>query len=208
MRRTLHQVPTVLLHQAPPPASASSSSSDAADYHRFDYLLQESEDVHIPIVSRRRVAIGRDNERTILLASSTTTTTGAFPGAPTDDDDPYAIDNSRVSRLEQYQEQSQANTLESRLKAMDFQDLVVTFAVPGLLAFVSGRWIYNRIAGRVGKNADESLDGFAREMIVHDGNMDEMKLCIADYKKKLVWMGPKRNDALLKRRKLSRPKQS
>jgi hypothetical protein len=82
---------------------------------------------------------------------------------------------------------------------MDVQDLVVTFAVPGLLAFVSGRWIYNRIAGRVGKNADDSLDSFAREMIVHDGNIDEMKLCIADYKKKLVWMGPKRNDALLKR---------
>jgi rubrerythrin len=197
MRRFRNHHPQ--LHQAPPSSSSPDSQADAADYHRFDYLLQESEGVQIPTISRRRVAVGGDNERTVLLASSTT---GAFPGSPTqrqmvDDDDPYAID-SRVTRLEKLQEQAQTNTLQERLKAMDFQDVVITLAVPSLLAFVSGRWIYNRIAGRVGKSADESLDRFAKEMIAHDGDIVEMKLCIADYKKKLVWMGPKRNDALLK----------
>jgi hypothetical protein len=36
-------------------------------------------------------------------------------------------------------------------------------------------------------------------MLYHDGDFDEMKLCYQDYKRKLVWMGPNRKPAMLKR---------
>lgn len=173
----------------------ATSSDDIADLHQFDDVWQEesSSSSTMPLSSRRSVAIG--NERTIVMAS-----TGAFPGAPIEqeEDDPYAIDN-HLGKFDQYQEQAETRTFESRLKNMDFQDFVLTLAIPSVLAFVSGRYVYNRIAGRVRTDAGDKLDSFAKEMIYHDTDMDEMKLCIADYKTKLVWMGPKRNDAMLKR---------
>ena len=36
-------------------------------------------------------------------------------------------------------------------------------------------------------------------MLYHDGDFDEMKLCYSEYKRKLVWMGPNRKPAMLKR---------
>lgn len=36
-------------------------------------------------------------------------------------------------------------------------------------------------------------------MLYHDGDFDEMKLCYQDYKRKLVWMGPNKKAAMLKR---------
>lgn len=165
-----------------------------ADLHQFDYLLQESETVQLPAV-RRRISIG-DNQRAVILTSSTT---GAFPGAPVveEDDDPYGIDN-HLSKFEKFQEQPETLTFQARLQAMDFQEFVLILAIPSLLAFVSGRYVYNRVAGRINARTESLLDAFAREMIHHDGDMDEMKLCIADYKTKLLYLRPKRNDAMVK----------
>jgi hypothetical protein len=82
---------------------------------------------------------------------------------------------------------------------MDLQDIVATLILPSIVLFAAGRWSYNRVATRVGDKADNTLDAFAKEMIYHDGKKDEMKLCIEDYNRRLVWMGPARKESMLKR---------
>jgi hypothetical protein len=115
-------------------------------------------------------------------------------------EDPYANAlEAGMGKIEQFQEQKQRNTLEAKIKSMDLQDIIITFIIPGIAVFAASRWVFNKVGGKVAANADEILDNFAREMIVYDGDFTEMELCVKDYKNKLVWMGPARNDAMLKR---------
>ena len=174
------------------------------DLSEFDYLLRETSTATsvAPTASRRRIALSPDTDgtRTTLVAS-------AFPGAAIQEDgtaeiedDPYAnAFDGQMGKIQQFQEQAQSNTMESKIKSMDLQDIVLTFIIPGVVVFAGARWAFNRVGGKVVENTDEMLGNFAREMIYHDGDLKEMELCVKDYKSKLVWMGPARSDAMLKR---------
>lgn len=166
---------------------------------------------HQGFVSNRRIALtGSRDTRLTVLASTT------FPGAPVlaeelsvgddalskvaSEEDPYANAlDSRLGKIEQYQEQRQTSTLESRLKSMDLQDIILTLILPGILVFAGSRWAFNKVGGRMSQTSEEILDNFATEMLYHDGDFKEMELCVKDYKTKLVWMGPTKSDAMLKR---------
>ena len=172
----------------------------------FSYLLQESDSVSLPQPTPRRMTIGNAKDaqqQQQMMVVQQASTMSNFPGAaPVEEEgdptDPYAVDE-KLARLQQYQQQEGGMTWNDRFKTMDFQDLVITLFVPGVLAFVGGRWLLNRASGRVANNADEALDMFARELMVNDGEMEVMKDVVASYKTKLVWMGPKRNTAMLQR---------
>lgn len=174
------------------------------NFHEFDYLLREGGDqlAQQPSISRRRIALtdSQDTRQTVLAST--------FPGAPVMteemdaavEDDPYANTfDSQLGKIEQYQEQRETNTLETKLKSMDLQDIVLTLVLPSIVVFAATRWAFNKVGGRVSKSADEILDSFAKEMVYHDGDFKEMELCVKDYKTKLVWMGPAKSDAMLKR---------
>lgn len=177
-----------------------------SNLHEFDYLLQEGGNdnnlVQAGTVSRRRIALtdSQDTRATILAST--------FPGAPTMiqeeeeavEDDPYANAlDSQLGKINQYQEQKETNTLEAKFKTMDFQDIVLSLVLPGILVFVASRWVFTRVSGKVSTNADDLLNSFARELIYHDGDFKEMELCIKDFQSKMVWMGPAKTDAMLKR---------
>lgn len=173
----------------------------AKNLHEFDYLLREGGDQAVqPALSRRRMVLTKSQDaRQTVLAST-------FPGATIvsddagADDDPYAAAlDSQLGKIGQYQEQQKTNTFESKFKSMDLQDIVLTLILPGIVAFAAGRWAFNKVGGRVSKSADETLDSFAQTMLYHDGDFKEMELCVKDYKTKLVWMGPVKSDAMLKR---------
>lgn len=114
-------------------------------------------------------------------------------------DDPYdnAFD-AQMNKIQQYQEQQQTTTLASRFKSMDLQDIIVTLILPSIAAFAAFRWGYNRISERVTDKTDSLLTSFANEMIYHDGDFEEMKMCIDDYSKRLVYLGPTKRDKMLK----------
>ena len=151
--------------------------------------------------SRRRIALpSQQNERSTILAS-------AFP-APTEAvsedqaaaaDDPYASAlDSQMQKINTYTEQK-SPSFEDRLKNMDLQDIISTLILPSIALFAAGRWVYNRAASRVSENTDATLDAFASELIYHDGDFDEMKLCYGDYSRKLASLGPKKREAMLHR---------
>jgi len=169
------------------------------DLSEFDCLLGDGGNVVTPVRSRRRIHLNDD--RATVLASSTFAQPGqeALQEA---DVDPYAeIGLEQAPHLTKIQEQDMtfSEKMENRLKNMDFQDIVGTLILPSIVAFAGLRWGFNRVASRVSNSADSLLDSFASELIYHDGDFEEMKLCYNDYNKKLMWLGPQKTPTMLKR---------
>ena len=188
--------------------------------HEFHYLLQESND---PIViakaqghsGSRQVKVnlggGGDTNKVLMVSavaaeSATTEETLVEEDivedldldADADTYDPYGdlvqYNQQRIQTLQQA-----PPTLEARLKQMDFQDVVVTLIVPGIVSFAGLRWGFNKVSNRIADKANTLLDQFANEMVYHDGKLDELRLCHADYSRQLMWMGPRKGDAMIKR---------
>jgi hypothetical protein len=131
----------------------------------------------------------------------TTSEGGATSLSQTDDDDDDPFDSAlesaaKMSKIQQIQERPP--TVSARLKKMDLQDIVLTLILPSIALYAAGRFVYNKVADRVQTRTDSFLDAFAREMIYHDGDFDEMNMCIKDFRGKLVYLGPTRNDRMLK----------
>lgn len=85
------------------------------------------------------------------------------------------------------------------VKGKDFGQLFVFTFLPAVALYYFGSRA--AVMGRdkmVGKS-DEMLDDYANEMIYHDGDFEEMKLCHEDYGKKLMWMGPSKGELMIKR---------
>ena len=185
--------------------------------HEFDYILGESSSPHFQqrVVSNRRIQL--NDARATILASSTFAAPGvqeenmlSEEGASADagetsaegDIDPYAEIgmDPQMQKLQQYQEQpTTSKRIENKLKSMDLQDIVSTLIIPSIVAFAGIRWGYNKISSRVGDKAESTLEAFANELVYHDGDFEEMKLCVSDYGKRLAWLGPGKSDKMLKR---------
>jgi len=182
------------------------------DLDEFDFVLGEgnfqasdASQQQTVIRSRRKIQLSGNsqNDRTTVLASSTF----AAPGLEEDvaeaeeEVDPYAetLEESPViSRYEQ-QQLSFGEKFGNKVKEMDAQDIISTLIVPGIFAAAGLRWSAMKAANKVGGKAEETLDAFANEMVYHDGDFEEMKMCMNSYGKQLVWLGPNKNTAMLKR---------
>jgi hypothetical protein len=85
------------------------------------------------------------------------------------------------------------------LKGKDFGEIFFTVLVPLIGGYYFIGKAYTNVSSRVDDKATETLDDYANEMIYHDGDFDEMKLAHAAYSKKLVFLGPKKADTMIKR---------
>mmetsp|Transcript_25151 Transcript_25151/g.35422 ORF Transcript_25151/g.35422 Transcript_25151/m.35422 type:complete len:356 (+) Transcript_25151:539-1606(+) len=85
------------------------------------------------------------------------------------------------------------------VKDMSMTDITIAFIIPSIATFAAARWGFNRFADKFNESSDEILDNYATEMIYHDGDFEEMKMCTSDYKKKLVFLGPSKKETMLKR---------
>jgi hypothetical protein len=85
------------------------------------------------------------------------------------------------------------------LKGKDFGEIFFTVLVPVIGGYYFVKKAYEKVSEQVETKADDTLDAYANEMIYHNGDFEEMKLAHLDYGKKLMFLGPKKNDAMLKR---------
>lgn len=176
--------------------------------HEFDYLLGENSDGQAgqQFRSRRRIYLN-DDSGTVLASTTIAAPAGmeeeAIAEAVQEEVDPYAEIGleEATPQLTKIQDtdQSFSTKIENKLKTMDLQDVVSTLIIPSIIAFAGLRWGFNKVAGRVSDSKDATLDDFASELIYHDGDFEEMKLCHSDYSKKLMWLGPKKTDIMLQR---------
>jgi len=88
---------------------------------------------------------------------------------------------------------------KSFLKGKDFGELFFFVFIPVTATYFFGKKAYDAGRGRMEGSKEELLDSYADEMIYHDGDFEEMRLCNEDYSKRLMWMGPGRADAMIKR---------
>jgi hypothetical protein len=203
------------------PFTVTSLAASSSDLHEFDFLLREqtatstSSDVE-GSHSRRGIALGGNSDgKSVILASSFAApnqvqeqeqVVGDADSDATLSDDPYAnsldADALQLSKIQNFQEQSQVDAksdLENRLRNMDLQDIIATIILPSVVAFAAARWGFNKVYGKVKTNVVTTLDSFAKEMVYHDGDFDEMKMAVADYNTRLVWLGPTKKDRMLKK---------
>lgn len=199
-----------LMAKKPPVLSTLKSSRP--DLHEFDHIFDEGP-LTEAATSASEVQIRlpvRPGERPVVLASSTTLTA---PEAAVEEStevseegdafDPYGeLTIQEQDTLKRYEEQgqvSQSSGFEDRLKQMDFQDVISTLILPAIFGGFAVKWGIQRVAAKIAGKTDETLDDFASELIYHDGDFEEMKLCFQDYSKKLSYLGPKKTPAMLKR---------
>lgn len=187
-------------------SKASSALRSGNNLHEFDYLLNEDASSFTQQQSRSRRRIHLNDDRATVFVSTavpTYDTEELMTESMEGDVDPYAeigleqVDTKQV-RIQQ-EDQTMSQKFDNRLKEMDLQDVCTTLILPSILAFAGLRWGFNKAAGKVAESKDATLDSFASEMIYHDGDFEEMKLCYSDYSKKLAFMGPTKTNAMLKR---------
>jgi rubrerythrin len=85
------------------------------------------------------------------------------------------------------------------LKGKDFGEIFFTVLVPVIGGGYFLSKAYEQANVKVGEKAEDTLDDYANEMIYHDGDFEEMKMAHADYSKRLMFLGPKKTDAMIKR---------
>jgi hypothetical protein len=192
-------------------ARPASKSLKSAKLHEFDHLLQEGEHIANALTktTRHRVVIpgSPDDSRAIQMTSTQRAAT--FPGAPSMDNDIEEAEEDvdeygdmyteQLNKIQEYESERKGFNLNEYLKNSDMGDIIVTLAIPSVIAIVGLRFVYGKVFNFLEEKADVTLVSFAKEMIYHDGDFEEMKMCKDDYARRLAWMGPKRNDAMLKR---------
>lgn len=189
------------------------------DLHEFDHLFAEkttsdTQKTSQPVVSRRRIHVN-DERRTVFASSATMDATSEFDvesesaAARTEG---TAVGSGQSSTEELFNPQKALLEMEREEKGasfgermadeffeMNFLGAVSSLLIPGILAFVGGRWMYNRISARLSGSLTAGLEEFADEMIYHDGDFEEMKLCYSDYSKKLSVLGPLKGQKMSKK---------
>lgn len=179
------------------------------DLHEYDFILGEGNSdlsqQQTVIHSRRKVQLpsdGTPNERVTVLASSTFAAPGLdLEGEEVDEVDPYADILEESSTLSRYEQPDQSITekAKGKLESMDWQDIISTLIVPGIFGFAALKWGAQKVYSKGQLKAEEALDAFATEMVYHDGNFEEMKLCLKSYNSKMAWLGPNKTPVMLKR---------
>ncbi|KAG7367237.1 hypothetical protein IV203_029908 [Nitzschia inconspicua] len=192
--------------------SKSSLKSTRPNLHEFDHMFDEgalqsveSSNSGIQI----RVPL-RPGERAVILASTTAVAapdmeSESVEASVVDQEfDPYGdLTIQEQDTLKRYEVQGQQSSfsqnMENRLRQMDFQDVISTLILPAIFGGFAVKWGIQRVASQVSAKTDDTLGKFATEMIYHDGDFEEMKLCFQDYSKKLAYLGPRKTSAMLKR---------
>jgi len=155
------------------------------------------------ILASATTAVATTSGETRTVASAATADTTTTAASADTEADPYASAfDSQMEKMQMYaervEESNKGSAIGDRFKNMDLQDIISTLIIPSIALFAAGRWVYNRVSSRVVENTDAILDAFARELIYHDGDFDEMKLCFQDYSRKLMILGPSKTETMLK----------
>jgi len=208
---------------APSPSFANNSALRATS--EFDYLLGEGTEhallkktVSRDIDTNNIISLPDSSAAATLTSSATYEAAGATDGADMYSDgmeeqsslegqtsDPRIAE---IVRKEQQQVAMKSQPVEKTplsiktmnyLKGKDFGEIFFTVLVPVIGGYYFIGKAYAIVSSRVEQNADETLDDYANEMIYHDGDFEEMKLAHGDYSKKLVFLGPKKSDTMIKR---------
>jgi len=105
-----------------------------------------------------------------------------------------------VAKLQPTEKRGIGQKAGDYVKGKDFGELVFTVVVPITLGYWLIKQVFDRSSASLAVSAEQTLEDYASEMVFHDGDFEEMQMCHNDYsKKKLVFLGPNKKDAMMKR---------
>lgn len=105
-----------------------------------------------------------------------------------------------VAKIQPAEKKGIAEMAGNYVKGKDFGELVFTVFVPLTVGYWLVKQVFDKSSANLSESADQTLESYANEMVFHDGDFEEMQLCHNDYsKKKLVFLGPNKKDAMMKR---------
>ena len=198
--------------------TGSSPSSLASSLHEFDEYLQETEtglvDNNVGRRTRRMVgpSSGARNQAQNHVRDVSASVVGAdtldelesefdLEETVTSDEESTGLvfdDNEFDPMLQKIQQHERgASSFKNWLSEADISEIAITLVVPSVIAFAGFQWGAQKVKARVEAKLAATLESFANEMIYHDGDFDEMKLCKIAYGRKLALL-PKRNNIMLK----------
>jgi len=90
-------------------------------------------------------------------------------------------------------------SVQNFMKDKDYSEIVLTIGIPSALIY----WLTSKQVRKVGSKINEStdvvLDKYANEMVFHNGDFEELRMCHVSYAKKLLVLGPKKIDTMITR---------
>lgn len=191
-----------------PSVSFVKKTSLLANLHEFDYLLGENSgnlNQQKPLSRRALLPFDAKVKQTSLVAEEVAQQSAVDDGY-TDEDFLAESETAEVNeygqevgKLNTFQEKQASNGAVDWIKQADLQEILWTLAVPAVVGTIGFRYVSEKVSTKLEGNAGDLLDSFATEMLYHDGDFEEMKMCQKDYGKRLLWLGLKRNDAMLKK---------
>ena len=177
----------------------------ARNLHEFDFLLGEHSGNQQPLARSRRGLLPIENGKQQVRLTSAVMETEAvaseeavYDGYSDEDflEDEYS---EEVGKITTFQEKKATNGALEWVKQADLQEILWTIAVPAVVVAIGVQFLTKKASAKMEGNADELLESFATEMMYHDGDFEEMKACQKDYGTRLLWLGPKKNDIMLKK---------
>lgn len=133
----------------------------------------------------------------------------AMGGGSADDDDHAGHDHNTHGRAARAPLPTKRNfmgikytdtgiTLQSRIRDKDYNGIITSYIVPITALGVGAAWTVRQAISKYNIKIDSVLTSYANEMVYHDGDFEEMEMCHADYKKRLVSLGPTKMKAMIK----------
>jgi len=89
--------------------------------------------------------------------------------------------------------------LKEMIADKDYNAVITSYFVPLFAVGVGVVWGSRQLMGKYNEKMESVLDSYAEEMVYHDGDFEEMKMCFEDYKKRLASLGPKKKDRMIQR---------
>ena len=175
--------------------------------NQFEYLLHENGADFVPLRPRSRRVVTQSEQNVQLMSSAVVSIDTnddieqEYAMSEADEDDIVSQSNigefEGDSKLLSFQESQGTNKFTKWISQADFQEIVWTLFVPSLLAFAGLKWGFGKVQANLSGKAESMLESFANEMIYHDGNNDELKLCKLDWDGRLTWLGPSKKKRML-----------
>ena len=177
----------------------------AKNLHEFDYLLGEHSGNQQPVARSRRGLFPIENGKqqlrltsAVMEAEAAVSEESLYDGYTEEDflEDEYS---EQVGKITTFEEKKATNGALEWVKQADLQEILWTVAVPAVVVAIGVQFLTKKASAKMEGNADELLESFATEMMYYDGDFEEMKMVQKDYGTRLLWLGPKKNDIMLKK---------
>lgn len=172
-------------------------SSEVTDSVQFVSTVMEDTEVEVTVEDEME-AMEDEDESLEESTSTTTASDNSFSYKPEDAEIAARKLAKEMRKEENKMARQKVKAEKTAMRAengMSLPEFTAEILVPTAVVGFLGNWVYTNTKFLYDKNQAVALASYASEMIYHDGDFEEMKMCQNEYRRKLG-IGPKRRKML------------